>query len=452
MMPQPPPDFALTHPQKITASGTRKKETVVKHLPGFNGSLPFSLQTGYVEVDNSHLFYYFAESERNPAEDPVLLWLTGGPGCSAFHGLVYEIGFSEKPFSKSCYSAISHNCGPVRHLMRKMCFESPSSYVEDGLPKLVYRPDSSTKAINDKADSASCPTASRALQAYFLWHSVLSLPGLFVLAGGYTSHTPPTHSPPVPSHPQTQTGRARRQRWTSRGESRRGWTVEGPRAVNLQAEIKYRNGRQPILNLKGYVIGNPLTDRKFDVPSKVPYAHGMGHISDEQYEMYKESCSSDTTGITRSVQCENCHDAINKCLKDINTQHILEPKCSSSYKGNSDSSSSSSRMTLEYSSADLNLSEISSECRGEGYSLSGIWANNGAVRAALGVHKGTVPLWLRCNFGMPYTKEMRSSVEYHRSLTSRGYRSLIYSDDHDMIVPFIGTQTWIRSLGFSIVD
>jgi serine carboxypeptidase-like clade 1 len=67
----------------------------VSHLPGYHGPLPFSLQTGYVEVDKGngvHLFYYFVQSERSPAEDSVLLWLTGGPGCSAFSGLVYEIG------------------------------------------------------------------------------------------------------------------------------------------------------------------------------------------------------------------------------------------------------------------------------------------------------------------------------------------------------------------------
>lgn len=37
-------------------------------------------------------FYYFIESERNPAEDPLMLWLTGGPGCSALSGLFFEIG------------------------------------------------------------------------------------------------------------------------------------------------------------------------------------------------------------------------------------------------------------------------------------------------------------------------------------------------------------------------
>lgn len=48
-----------------------------------------------MEVDEEHgarLFYYFIASERNPAEDPLILWITGGPGCSALSGLLFEIG------------------------------------------------------------------------------------------------------------------------------------------------------------------------------------------------------------------------------------------------------------------------------------------------------------------------------------------------------------------------
>lgn len=40
------------------------------------------------------LFYYFIESERDSAADPLVLWLTGGPGCSGFSALAFEIGQS----------------------------------------------------------------------------------------------------------------------------------------------------------------------------------------------------------------------------------------------------------------------------------------------------------------------------------------------------------------------
>ncbi|XP_039004064.1 serine carboxypeptidase-like 7 [Hibiscus syriacus] len=65
--------------------------SVVTSLPGFNASLPFKLETGYIGVDDSELFYYFIESERNPEEDHLLLWLNGGPGCSSACALFFQL-------------------------------------------------------------------------------------------------------------------------------------------------------------------------------------------------------------------------------------------------------------------------------------------------------------------------------------------------------------------------
>ncbi len=34
-----------------------------------------------------HLFYWFFESRSSPSTDPVILWMTGGPGCSSMLAL-----------------------------------------------------------------------------------------------------------------------------------------------------------------------------------------------------------------------------------------------------------------------------------------------------------------------------------------------------------------------------
>jgi len=56
---------------------------------------------GYITVDEKagrHLYYYLALSEDDPAGDPVLLWMNGGPGCSSFDGFMFEHG----PFNFGC--------------------------------------------------------------------------------------------------------------------------------------------------------------------------------------------------------------------------------------------------------------------------------------------------------------------------------------------------------------
>ncbi|KAL1226413.1 Serine carboxypeptidase-like 20 [Cardamine amara subsp. amara] len=43
-------------------------------------------------------------------------------------------------------------------------------------------------------------------------------------------------------------------------------------------------------------------------------------------------------------------------------------------------------------------------------------------------------------------------IKFHRDLILSGYRALIYSGDHDMCVPFTGSEAWIKSLGYKVID
>lgn len=65
----------------------------VTSLPEVNFRLHFRHYSGYLESTNkSQVHYWFFESQGNPSKDPVVLWLTGGPGCSSLLATMTEQG------------------------------------------------------------------------------------------------------------------------------------------------------------------------------------------------------------------------------------------------------------------------------------------------------------------------------------------------------------------------
>ena len=138
----------------LTASLGAPNSDLITSLPGWSGPLPSKQYSGFVDstLDEKfgqlHSHYWFAESENDPASDPVLVWFNGGPGASSLFGFMVELG----PFMFNDDSKRS------------------ASYNTTGVPSPIANPYGWTKVASLLAISAPPPVgfscASRGLKPW----------------------------------------------------------------------------------------------------------------------------------------------------------------------------------------------------------------------------------------------------------------------------------------------
>ncbi|XP_059636290.1 serine carboxypeptidase-like 18 isoform X2 [Cornus florida] len=379
--------------------GIATSRTIITSIPGFNGTLPFTLETGYVgvgELDDVQLFYYFVESQRNPEQDPLLLWLTGGPGCSTLSAFFYESGpviFNTDGY-KGGLPTLSLNDYAWTQRLNIIYLDAP---VGSGFS---YSTSQQGYYIDDYKSSAQ---TYQFLRKWLIDHPQFLENNLYIGGDSYSGI-------PVPM---------------------------------LVQEIISGNGaeKEPFMNLQGYVLGNPVTDSYIDDNSRIPFAHRLTLISDDLYQSAKTSCNGDYVNVVNE-QCESAIEAIDE---------VLDPYCGEA-SARPHELSWRRRSLKEHSKSSLlwQPNDSAYYCHDYVYVLCAVWANDKGVRKALHVREGTKGVWERCNGSLAYTKDVTSSVAYHQNLTSAALRALIYSGDHDMSVPHIGTQEWIGSLNLTV--
>ncbi|KAK3415163.1 hypothetical protein EUGRSUZ_H00717 [Eucalyptus grandis] len=414
------------------------KRARVHHLPGFNGSFPSEHYSGYVTIDLHHgkrLFYYFVTSEGNPSKDPVVLWLNGGPGCSSFDGFVYEHG----PFNFE--AAKTQKSLPRLHL-------NPYSWSK--VSNIIYLDSPAGVGLSYSGNSSDYrtgdfQTAHDSHTFLLKWFHIYPefLPNPFFVAGE---------------------------------------SFAGIYVPTLASEVAngIDTGVKPVLNLKGYIIGNGVTDEKFDGNALVPFAHGMGLISNDLFEGTKRECKGKYYE-PRSSTCESKMVEVHEDIKDVNIYDILEP-C---YHGPSTWKVTANNERLPPSFRRLGeterplpvrnrmfgrawplgapvrdgpvptwpqlLSSNSVPCTSD--EVASAWLNDKEVRKAIHAEVQSVTGdWNLCTGRLFYNHDAGSMIKYHKNLTARGYRALIFSGDHDMCIPFTGSQAWTRSMGYKIVD
>ncbi|XP_037459938.1 serine carboxypeptidase-like 2 isoform X1 [Triticum dicoccoides] len=395
----------------LSPSASASASAAVTHLPGFHGPLPFYLETGYVDVEEktgTKLFYYFVESERSPGTVPVLLWLTGGPRCSGFSGFAFEVG-------------------PINFVLAPY----------DGhLPQLVYNPHSWSKMASIiflDSPVGSGFSYARDPKGYDVGDMSSSLQVVTFLNKWFDEHP-----------------RYRSNAFYIGGSSYAGKII--PLIAQYISEgIEQR--KQPVINLKGYLVGNPITGSRYtDSNSRIPYAHGFGIIPGQLYEAAIENCKGDYINPLNNI-CAGILNTIEKLLSEVDHDHILDDKCVRTAPNPVNAAAERNRfLSEEHIQQNVPSPHPTINCFSYRYYLANIWANENVTRDALRIKQGTIGEWVRCITGLPYTGDLPSSIPYHLNLSTRGYRVLVFSGDHDPGVPFLGTYEWIRSLNFSIVD
>ncbi|KAL4559647.1 hypothetical protein LXL04_031790 [Taraxacum kok-saghyz] len=397
----------------------------VKTLPGFPGNLPFNLETGYIKVGESNdiqYFYYFVESEGNPKEGPVALFLM--PLCIKWVFITSLFFTTPSPFTINYVNST---------LEKQMLEINPHSWTKAANIIFLDQPAGTgfSYAKNPEAyitnDTFATKHAYHFLKKWLVDHPKFLNNPFYVGADSYAG-------------------------------------IIAPIIVH---EIYNGNevGEGPHVNIKGYVSGNPGTDAHKEYNSRIQYAHRMALLSDTIYKSVKENCHGEYLNVDpNNTLCINDLQLVNKCLGRIQTDNILENSCEIPNAIRSDI------FIRELRDVDNPVVHISSlhqvqkqGCRSDNYLYTAPWANRKEVREALHIHEEfNETEWLLCNETLAfyidkppisYTHDVLSVVPYHQQLTHKKCRALVYSSgDHDMIVPYLSTMNWVESLGLLTVN
>lgn len=411
------------------------ESALITELSGFSGTFPSKHYGGYVTIDENHgrnLYYYFVVSERNPAKDPVVLWLNGGPGCSSFDGFIYEHGpFNFEKGNSGSLPKLHLNSYSWSKVSSVIYLDSPAGV---GLSYSLNKSDYTTGDLKTAAD-----THLFLLKWFEQYPEFLENP-FFISGESYAGVYVPT----------------------------------------LAAEVArgIEDGQKPIINFKGYMVGNGVTDTQFDGDALVPFAHGMGLISNDIYEEVFAACKGSYWNPT-NMSCQDGLIKVDSVIDDLNIYDILEP-CYHSTKIRGPISSynrfPSSFRRLGETNRPLPVRkrmfgrswplrapvrdgrvptwpEIENGVPCTDDEVANVWLNNEAVRNSIHARPaGEIGEWVICTSNIEFFHDAGSMIGYHKNLTLKGYRSLIFSGDHDMCVPYTGSEAWTRSLGYQITD
>ncbi|KAK6926716.1 Peptidase S10, serine carboxypeptidase [Dillenia turbinata] len=334
---------------------------------------------GYYRLPHSksaRMFYFFFES-RNRKEDPVVVWLTGGPGCGSEIALFYENG----PFHLTSNLSLVWNDYGWDKISNIIFVDQPTgtgfSYTSDN----EDIPHGEEQVSNDLYDF---------IQAFFAEHPQYAKNDFYITGESYAGHYIPAFASRVHQGNKENKG------------------------INI--------------NLKGFGIGNGLTNPEIQYKAYTDYALQMKLIQQSDYNRLNKLVPE-------------CEQAAKQCVPGA------EDSCMDSYMICAHIFDSLLDIT-----GNINYYDVRKECEGSlCYDFSGVedFLNMDSVRQALGVgniefvscssavHEAMMTDWMRnLEVGIP-------------PLLEDGIKLLVYAGEYDLICNWLGNSRWVQAMEWS---
>merc|ERR1711907_120394 len=239
--------------------------------------------SGYYKIDapnktNEHYFYWMFESRNDPKTDPLLLWMTGGPGCSGMLALLTENG--------PC------------HISGTSTVNNPYSWTEKANVIWVDQPTGVGFSYGDAGDYDHDEIGVRDDMYHFLTEFLAAHPEyadnpFFVVGESYGGHYAPNVAYAV-----------------------------------LRGNDDPSNAGLPKINLTGLAVGNGLTDPAIQYPYYPEMAYnntyGVKAVNAVEYHLMKWAAP----GCVKAIEkCQNdtsaCSGARTQCSLKLTTPYQL---------------------------------------------------------------------------------------------------------------------------------
>ncbi|KAK6942302.1 Peptidase S10, serine carboxypeptidase [Dillenia turbinata] len=369
----------------------------ISALPG-QPPVSFSQFSGYVTVNEDHgraLFYWLTEALSHPEKKPLVLWLNGGPGCSSVaYGASEEIG----PFRiNKTGSSLHLNKYSWNREANLLFLESP---IGVGF--------SYTNTSSDLKDTGDERTAHDNLIFMIRWMSRFpqyKYRDFYIAGESYAGHYVP----------------------------------------QLAKKIHDYNklSAHPIINLKGFIVGNAVTDNLYDSIGTVTFWWSHSMISDRTYHSIMSHCNF--TSEKSNKKCEDAYSYAATEFGAIDQYSIYTPTCMVPLNNNS------TLKTIRFKNTFLCRRISGYDPCTENYAEK--YYNKKDVQEVMHANLTGIPYrWTACSDVLlkNWNDYQFSMLPTYKELIATGLRIWVFSGDTDSVVPVTATRFSLNHLNLTV--